>query len=315
MNVAGTRHWCFLAVAAACTTWSGGVKAAFCGDADCGPSGACDPVSILSRCLCDPGTVSVQTYLADGSLGAYCVPLAAPPSELACEPFACGPHGVCTAEFTSPDGGTGARCVCDPGFEPDGDGGCQDDPLDDAEQVCAEAACGDGATCMALPDAVTCRCAPGGSVILGSGANGGFGPVCTYPPNLDLACGPDACGPRGECVLSQAIFCDCEDGYEARELQGPDGKLHPYCVGPDGKVPVDGAADAGAVAEDAGVHPVRPAKPQTSSCAVATGATLASGVHFPRAPWKNGGLWILFVLALACSYRRCARNRGRSKPC
>jgi hypothetical protein len=134
-------------------------------------------------------------------------------------------------------------CWCDPGFAPDGAGGCADDPADTREVACADAACGEGATCMATGDAVTCRCAAGERVVIGLDARGALGPVCQAPANPGTACGPDRCGPAGECVIGQGAFCLCREGTHVAERTGSDGREHPFCVLPDGTIPV---ADGGA---------------------------------------------------------------------
>lgn len=216
--------------------------AANCGADDCGDHGSCKPSSLLPRCDCEEGYFSVSTFLAPSSLGAYCVPVGAAPSEQACAVVDCGPHGVCTVG-QSDAGSSAARCICDPGYRESAQGDCEDNPADDSEAVCQAVNCGTN-TCMATSDAVTCRCTGGGQVVLGGGADGGFGPVCSVPPDPATACGPDACGPRGSCVISQAIFCDCEEGSAAMDFTGPDGESHPYCARPGETFPQQGA-DAG----------------------------------------------------------------------
>jgi hypothetical protein len=223
--------------------------AANCGADDCGEHGSCKLSSLLPRCECDEGYFSVSTFLAPSSLGAYCVPMAAPPSEHACSGIDCGAHGVCVVPHDDA-GSSAALCICDLGYRVGTRGDCEDDPANDSEAVCQAVDCGTN-TCMATSDAVTCRCSGGGQVVLGSGADGGFGPVCSVPPDPATACGPDACGPWGSCVISQAIFCDCEEGSTQRDFTGPDGKPHPYCARPGETFPqqhTDAGADA-AVAE------------------------------------------------------------------
>jgi hypothetical protein len=233
------------------------VWAANCGDDDCGAHGSCRLSSLLPRCDCDEGYFSVSTFLEPSSLGAYCVPMAAPPSEQACASIDCGPHGVCTVQRDDA-GSVTARCICDRGFRVGTQTTCEDDPADDSEAVCHAVDCGTN-TCMATSDAVTCRCSGGGQVVLGAGADGGFGPVCSIPPDPATACGPDACGPHGSCVISQAIFCDCDEGATQQDFTGPDGKPHPYCARPGETFPTqvaDGGdaadVDAGAAVRDAG---------------------------------------------------------------
>jgi hypothetical protein len=55
-------------------------------------------------------------------------------------------------------------------------------------------------------------------------------------------------------VLSQAVFCDCDEGYDSKEIVGSDGKRHPYCLAPDEPLPsFDGGANVDASATlDAG---------------------------------------------------------------
>lgn len=226
-----------------------------CGADDCGAHGSCKQSSLLPRCDCDEGYVSVSTFLAPSSLGAYCVPIAAPPSEQACRDIDCGAHGVCVAGHE--DGGTNrALCLCDLGYRVSSRGDCEDDPADGSEAVCQGVDCGTN-TCMATSDAVTCRCTGGGQVVLGGGADGGFGPVCSVPPDPATACGPDACGPRGSCVISQAIFCDCEEGSTQEDFTGPDGKPHPYCARPGETFPqqsTDAGGDASVADASTGTH-------------------------------------------------------------
>ncbi|HTM43672.1 MAG TPA: hypothetical protein VL137_01885 [Polyangiaceae bacterium] len=258
----------------------GVARAANCGADDCGPHGSCKLASLVPRCDCDTGYTSVSTFVAPSSTGAYCVPIAAPPNDPACSNFNCGPHGVCALAV---DAGTStAACSCDPGYRAVGNA-CEDDPDDNAEAACASAICGRNLVCMATPDAITCRCTNGGAVVLGAALDGGFGPTCSTPPNPATACGPDACGPYGECVISQAIFCNCDDGAMQQDLIGPDGKQHPYCVKPGAPSPVGSgaSADSGAAQDsdasdqkDAGIQPPpkRMVEPSSKSSGCATRA-------------------------------------------
>jgi hypothetical protein len=235
------------------------IWAANCGVDDCGAHGSCRMSSLLPRCDCEEGYFSVSTFLEPSSLGAYCVPVAAAPSERACAGIECGPHGVCTV-LRNDAGSVAAQCICDPGFRVGSQAVCEDDPADDSEAVCLAVDCGTN-TCMATSDAVTCRCNGGGQVVLGAGADGGFGPVCSVPPDPATACGPDACGPHGSCVISQAIFCDCDEGSTQKDFTGPDGKPHPYCARPGETFPQQAGgggsdaavADAGPEVRDAGL--------------------------------------------------------------
>jgi hypothetical protein len=306
------------AVVLAILGWTSAAQAGFCGEAECGPHGSCDLVSLLGKCNCDDGFASVTTYIGDGRLGAFCVPLAAPPSDLACSPFSCGPHGVCqsavaAADAGLSDAGPSAACVCDPGYRPDGEGHCEDDPDDDDETRCAPVRCGDDATCMVVPDGETCRCAPGGSVVLGRADNDGFGPVCSYPPDPDTACGPLSCGPHGDCVLSQAIFCDCEAGYRSERIPHDDGRSYSYCIDEAGPVPDlihigDGGAlemigDAGPnapVEEDAGTPPLPETPKQKKGGCTLTASDLESNESTP----SGLALFVGFGLATLLGRRR-----------
>lgn len=238
-------------------------SAASCGDDDCGPHGSCRLSSLVPRCDCDEGYATVSTFRAPSSMGAYCVPLGAPPGDVDCAPIDCQGHGVCVVQ-SGDAGNRVAQCTCDPGYRTASEGGCEDDPDDDSEAVCDAVECTDGMTCMATSDAVTCRCSNGGDVVLGAGVGGGFGPVCSTPPDPATACGPDACGPYGRCVISQAVFCDCDEGTGQEDRAGPDGKQHPYCVRPGEPLPLpdagNSASDAGPVTRvDAGTPPKKSA--------------------------------------------------------
>jgi hypothetical protein len=229
------------ALALALALTPGIARADHCGAEDCGPSGRCREQSLIAKCDCDEGHFSVTTYLGGGSQGAWCVRLPAAPNDRACEDLACGPHGSCVRS------GDEVLCLCDAGYRRDRDRGCVDDPEDEREAPCAPVLCGEGATCMATDDAVTCRCRGGEYVVIGLDADGHLGPVCQAPANPETACGPEACGPFGECVISQAFFCRCEDGTEVEERRAPGGKLHPICVDFEQRFP-----DAGAPLADAG---------------------------------------------------------------
>lgn len=198
-----------------------------CGEDDCGPYGSCDPAGLKARCACEEGFVSVSTYIPDSNFGAFCVPIGALPSESLCADAECGPHGVCVVQ----DGA--AQCVCDSGYRATDELTCVDDEADPAEEVCTGVNCGDDATCMAVSDAVTCRCAAGGTVVLGQRLGEDlpdpFGPACSYPLSREDACGPDLCGPFGQCVLGQAVICDCEPGYEEQDRTVA-GRRRGYCV-------------------------------------------------------------------------------------
>ncbi len=198
-----------------------------CGDDDCGDHGECDPAGLKARCACDDGYVSVGTYIRGRNAGAHCVLLGALPEEEACADNACGPHGVCVVDAGE------AACVCDPGYLATQELECVDDPDDDAEAACEGVECGEDSVCMVVSDALTCRCAAGGTVVQGlrSGEDpeDPFGPACSFPLSREDACGPDLCGPYGDCILGQAVICDCDDGYEEQD-RSVDGKRHGYCV-------------------------------------------------------------------------------------
>lgn len=223
-------------LALACVAFSSAAFAVDCGPADCGPHGQCDPAGLAARCRCDDGYVSVSTYIASGrNFGAFCAPLGALPSVEFCQENNCGPHGVCVVHEA--DAGPEASCLCDLGYAATADLACEDDKADDSEAVCDSVACGLDSTCMAVPDGVTCRCAAGGVVVLGarSGENPPekFGPACSFPLDAKEACGPDGCGPKGECILGQAVVCDCAPGFEELRRTASDGKRHGYCL-PEG---------------------------------------------------------------------------------
>jgi hypothetical protein len=280
--------------------------AANCGADDCGAHGSCRLSSLLPRCDCDDGYFSVSTFLSPSSLGAYCVPMAAAPSEQACAAIDCGAHGVCAVQRNDA-GAVTAQCICDPGFRAGSPVTCEDDPADDSEAACQAVDCGTN-TCMATSDAVTCRCSGGGQVVLGAGADGGFGPVCSVPPDPATACGPDACGPHGSCVISQAIFCDCDEGSSEKDFTGPDGKPHPYCARPGETFPqqaADGGSDAAVVdggSADAGRAVPGPAVTDDGGgCQVAH----ATGHHTRAAV-----LWGLALLCPVWVRRRVVASRA-----
>ena len=52
-----------------------------CGEADCGEHGTCREESLIAKCDCDPGYVSVLTFFGTSSQGAFCAPLPAAPGE------------------------------------------------------------------------------------------------------------------------------------------------------------------------------------------------------------------------------------------
>ena len=171
----------------------------------------------------------MTTYLGGGSQGAYCVQIPGDPESAACEDLACGPNGACA-------GDAAGVCRCDPGYT-QSNNTCVDDPADDAEAPCRDVRCGEGAACMITPDGATCRCRGGEFVVLGLDARGELGPVCQAPADPGSACGPEACGGAGRCVISQAAFCRCDEGYSVQELEAPDGRKRPYCVDALGNYP------------------------------------------------------------------------------
>lgn len=230
-----------------------------CGPAQCGGGGSCREQSLIARCDCDAAWVSVTTHLGGGSQGAFCVPIPADPQSETCEGLACGPNGACVESSDAPADARFGGCICDPGYRRAGNG-CEDDPDDDSEAPCRDVRCGEGATCMVTPDGATCRCKAGEFVVLGLDARGELGPVCQAPANPASACGPEACGGAGICVISQAAFCRCDAGYSVTELPAPDGRMRPYCVDGDGNypAPAEGEGEGAATAsggEDAGEVP------------------------------------------------------------
>ncbi len=224
-----------LLVALAAWALPAAATASRCGDADCGPGGSCRETSLIARCDCDAGWISIATYVDHGAQGAVCVPLPGDPESADCLGLTCTPHGACPAQ-------AGGVCLCDPGYAATSSG-CVDDPDDDGEAPCAEVRCGEGATCMATSDGVTCRCLPGQFVVLGLDNQGDIGPVCQAPPDPAAACGPDACGPGGRCVISQAAFCRCREGYHVEERDTPGAGRRPYCVDIDGTIPTGGSTE------------------------------------------------------------------------
>jgi hypothetical protein len=204
-------------------------EARHCGEANCGPGGVCREQSLIARCECDSGWISVTTYLGGGSQGAFCVRIPAAPDDDLCQEMACGPNGTCLGEAAG-------TCLCDPGYRQERNT-CVDDPQDDAEAPCRDVRCGEGATCMVTPDGATCRCAGAEFVVLGLDARGELGPVCQAPADPESACGPEACGPAGRCVISQAAFCRCDAGFHVEDREAPGGRDRPYCVDADGQIP------------------------------------------------------------------------------
>jgi MYXO-CTERM domain-containing protein len=314
--------------------WSGSARAD-CGELDCGPNGSCSPTSLLARCDCESGYFSLRVRIQESSLGAYCVPEPVPPDTAGCDPAHCEPHGTCAI---SPDAdGGGAECVCDPGYRREG-AGCLDDPDDDGDAVCAGVRCGDGNACLPTPQGPTCRCLTGGSVALGAAEDGKFGPVCTNPPNPRTACGPDACGPYGTCVISQAARCDCDEGATLRTLVASDGKDRPYCVDPSrpwppalpaldgsqggGGISISDAGTGGAASNGGGIGTDRDAGTSVGGTAVTPGPTTRSGCQCRTAGDPPGGsaptngrpwLWGLVFLGASLARRGAQRMHQRNK--
>lgn len=293
---------------------------AACGELDCGPHGSCDATSLLARCTCDAGYFSLRVKMGESSLGAYCVPEPAPPDVGGCDVCRCEPHGTCM--LTPDTDAGGATCRCDPGFLYDSLQGCIDDPADGSESICDGVRCGEGNYCLPTPQGPTCRCLRGGNVALGSADDDAFGPVCTTPPDPATACGPDACGPYGRCVISQAARCDCDDGAEIQTLTASDGKQRPYCVDPSRPWPAHLPAAEGVRQQPAaGVDP----DDAGSDAGAAPDPDAGSGTHRPGAVAGHAGCqcratsndrsartgWLLLLTALVAfaAPLRSARRR------
>lgn len=292
-----------------------------CGEEQCGPHGACDDRALLARCDCDPGYFSLRVHLGEASLGAYCVAEPVLPGVAGCDPSRCEPHGTCW-QAPAADAGT-ATCICDPGYRLDESGGCEDDPNDDAEAVCEGVRCGEGNACLPTPQGPTCRCLTGGAVVLGSADDEKFGPVCNERFDPRMACGPDGCGPYGECIVSQISRCKCDDGANVQILPAPNGEEQPYCVDPErpppnvagGTPPLDaGAAGSSEPLADAAVGgsdsvAVEPEPPDASTGderpTSARGCGCRAASRSPARPSLVAAL-----LALVCAVRT-ARTRRR----
>jgi hypothetical protein len=143
---------------------------------------------------------------------------------------------------------------------------------------------------MVTPDGPTCRCKGGEFVVLGLDARGQLGPVCQAPADPGSACGAEACGGAGTCVISQAAFCRCDSGYSVEERQTPDGRNRPYCVDSEGNYPLpaegegegEGERDVGGVGDDGGDIEPPPAATRSSQEGCTQSDRAAGGAWLPR---------------------------------